>query len=117
MELNDATIYKISFAITVIGIGLLFFSSINSVIEVKQLDESLLNQRVSVQGITEKSYQKNKVLIFWLYSNESIKCVLFNPSQKEIELTKNNSFVQISGVVKEYERELEIVVEQLQELT
>jgi len=117
MFLSNAFIARISLIISIIGIlGMVFVSYFFEPIEITELKKEHLEQKISVNGIPSNSFIVKNVLLFYIKpfeNSKKIKCVIFSPSQKQIELINSKQLIQVIGIVKEYEKELEIVVDKV----
>lgn len=120
MDFTDQSLARIALGLAVFGLVLLSVIALISEptkIPLHALNEELLEEKISVQGIIKWSkLLKGNTLLFSLadelYLNE-INCVYFSPPLKERNLWVKGVKVEVQGKLKKYKGELEIVVEKI----
>lgn len=106
--MKDKHLFLIALILAILGLLLLIFIQKDSFkeVKIKEINSLPLESRVKLIGIVNKPYKTKKILIFNLTdSTDTIKVFLSNP--KTLNL-KENSKIEVSGIVKTYNNNLEI---------
>lgn len=110
--LSDASISKLSLLASFFGILsflLISFFYSPQPVSVSEIDESFLGKNISLkEKIFDSSYYNNTLILF--LGEEKFKAVLFSPSENQRIALRKGSIVQVSGFVKKYNGELELVI-------
>ncbi len=107
-----------SLACAAFGITMLFL--LNEAIEprelsVREINESLVGERVSVAGRVDWALEKDNFILFTLNDGAKIKAIKFSPSWEERGLAGKGSYVTVVGKVQLYKNEIEIVAEEIRQ--
>ncbi len=111
--MNNQTLLKLSFIISILGILLLLFLA-NTIsplkLKIKDISQQDLNQRVEIQGKIQsiKTYKENFQIITINDSKDKIDILIDNP----LNITKNQSVVVI-GRITEYKNNLQIQADKI----
>ena len=112
--MQESTLFKISLALSIIGILiLLFLTEINSeeLITIEEALNSSVDTKVKIRGEITSLAETPGILLLSLKENLSeIKAIAFK--EEEINLNKKD-YVEVTGIIKEYKNEKEIEVESI----
>ncbi len=106
--MQDKHLFLIALILSVIGLLFLLFIPLNEskLITIKEINKLPLDSNVKIRGVINNIYKTDKILTFNLTDpTDTIKITLFNP--KDINLNKNSN-IEVSGIVKTYNNNLEI---------
>ena len=116
--MNNQILLKISLIISIIGIIILLLLA-NIIqptqIKIKNIDESLLNQKIEIKGQIQsiKTYKESNFQIITINdSTGKIDISLDNP----INITKNQTII-VTGRVTEYKSNLQVQADKIQVLS
>ncbi len=117
MELSETLIKRISLLCSILGIaGVMAVSPLAGFQETKLSEISLdsLEKKVEVAGFPENGFVKKGTLFFDLVQGkDSIKVVVFRPKKGQIDLALGKGLLKVKGEVQLYEKELEIIGEEV----
>ncbi|MEK6860938.1 MAG: OB-fold nucleic acid binding domain-containing protein [Nanoarchaeota archaeon] len=109
---QEKTLLKISLVVSIIGIFILYLISSKmslNTINISEINEDLIDKEVKVRGMI-KQYQDGPSVKILKVEDDSgfIKVVVFKNKDKNTDLkTKTN--IEITGKIKKYKSELEII--------
>ena len=115
ISMNNQTLLKISLIIAIIGIIILLLLA-NTIqptqIKIKNIDESLLNQKIEIKGEIQsiKTYKESNFQIITI--NDSTGKIDITLDSPIINITKNQTIIAI-GKVTEYKDNLEIQADKI----
>lgn len=98
----------------IIALALFDFAFSPREISVKEINEKIIGEKVSLKGKIDWVVEKEKFVLFGLNDGNKIKAIVFYPTKEERELIKKNNFLTITGKVQLYKNELEIIVEKVE---
>ena len=116
---TDYFIRQISIGISVLGIiMLLVFSQIFEPRQmlIKNISEEFVGQEVVIKGIVKNPFFTKNILFFEIFDLDKIKAVKFSPTASELDLIKEQAFLEVHGTIKKYRGELEIIVKEVKEI-
>jgi aspartyl/asparaginyl-tRNA synthetase len=116
--MNNQTLLKISFIVSILGILILLFISENIEpvqVKIKDITDLRLNQKVRITGqiIGIKTYQKSSFQIITI--NDSMAKIDVT-LDKPLNLTKNQTII-VTGKITEYKTNLQIQADKIQILS
>ena len=106
--MEDRTLLLLAVFTSLIGITILWFASANHeppIIPLEEVTDELMGKVVTVQGVLESVKVYDKVVVA-SFENSSLKLFGFKSSIPKLE---QNDFVTVTGEIKDYKGELEIV--------
>jgi len=115
ISMNNQTLLKISLIIAIIGIIILLLLA-NTIqptqIKIKNIDESLLNQKIEIKGEIQsiKTYKESNFQIITI--NDFTGKIDITLDKPIINITKNQTIIAI-GKVTEYKDNLEIQADKI----
>lgn len=115
--LREYWLNRIALICGIIGTIIVFYYSLlvkPIPLSIGEINESIMEKRVEINGRVDWRYEKNSVLLFNLFDGNRVKVVKFQPSAGEKFLVQKNSFLKVVGRVQEYKGELEIVAEEIE---
>ena len=110
MLLQEKILLKISLIISIIGIFILYIISSKmslNTIKISEINEDLIDKEVKIKGTIKQYFDNPSVVILKVEDNSgAIKVAVFK-NKDTVFKTKTN--VEITGTVKKYKYELEII--------
>lgn len=120
MEITDSTILKTSLILSILGIAFLSIYSLSlepTQTSIEKISSKDIGSRISIEAKTIKYQLKQNALIFWIAQNEkTLQAVKFNYSLEDLTLLQEKKQLKITGTIQEYNKNLEIVVEKIEEI-
>lgn len=118
--ISDSRLMKLSLAVSVIGIVVLFFIvqlTEPLVVKITEINEAMNGQNIITNGTVSSFFTKDGNVFFTLSDNGEIKVVMFKRDAEKIENSyelKNGDKIRVSGKVSIYSDELEIIAERIE---
>ena len=110
--MNDIQLLRLCFVLAFLGLGALFVLSKTvegEIVGISEISEEKIGQKVVVQGVVHNLRQLETMTLFSLQENGAdILVVSFSAADIE-----ENDVVTVTGSVKEYKGELEVVAEEI----
>ncbi|MEK6921295.1 MAG: OB-fold nucleic acid binding domain-containing protein [Nanoarchaeota archaeon] len=110
--MNDIQLLRLCFVLAFLGLGALFVLSKTvegEIVEISDITEEKIGQKVVVQGIVYDLRQLETMTLFSLQENEA-QILIVSFSNVEVH---EDDIVTVTGSVKEYKGELEVVASQI----
>lgn len=124
--MKDEELLKLSFLVSTVGLGLLFYISLNyeeSIESISQLDYDDVGNRAAVTGVilSKSTHKDGHVFLKMGDSSGQIRVVLFDSyveklGMSQLECLQVNGSLWARGRVEEYRGSLEIVPRQKEDL-
>ncbi len=117
--MEDANLLKLSFLVSTLGLGILFYVSINyeeSVGSISQLDYDAVGNRAAITGevLSMSTTKDGHVFLKVGDSSGWIRVVLFDSyvtklGEDQLNCLRTGGFLWVRGIVEEYRGSLEVV--------
>lgn len=116
--ISDRTMLRVASAVFIVGFVALFFISqqnVGKTVQIAEISETMLGERVSVQGVITNIRQGNNLIMILVDENDNskmIKVVLFD---NNVEL-ENGDFVVVRGEISIFRGDLEITATKISKI-
>lgn len=113
-EFNDYTLRGLALLTAILGLALLQFVAVSNEplrLETGQIDNSLLNKLVEVDGEVRWSKMVKGILLVELQNRKKFSAVMFKPAETDLEVLRRGKKVRLIGKPKKYEGKIELVIE------
>jgi exonuclease VII large subunit len=119
--ISDSQLIRLSFAIAVAGVVVLFFVvqlTEPLAVRIVEINEAMSGQSVITNGTVSSLSIKDGNIFFTLSDEEAIKVVIFKKDAEKNEAyqLENGDKIRVEGKVSIYRDELEIVVEKIENI-
>jgi len=120
--ISDSQLMKLSLAIAVIGIIILFFIVQLTellVVRITEINEAMSGQNIITEGKVSSFSTKEGHIFLTLSDEREIKIVMFKDRAEENEIAyelKNDDKIRVEGKVSIYRDELEVIAEKIERI-